>query len=46
LSLAFSTPIWSVFSIKFGKRPVFLLSTLLMLTGSIIAGYSEWSSTL
>ena len=40
LALAFATVAWSALSIKFGKRPVFLLSTLMMFAGSMIAGFS------
>lgn len=41
LSLALSTVAWSAFSTKFGKRPIFLASTLMMLGGSIISSYSK-----
>ncbi|KAL5478934.1 hypothetical protein ACEPAI_2221 [Sanghuangporus weigelae] len=41
LSLAFATIFWSVFSIKLGKRPVFLASTLLMFAGSMVASYTK-----
>lgn len=43
LALAFATVTWSVLSVKFGKRPVFLLCTLLMFAGSMIASFSELS---
>lgn len=41
LALAFATVVWSALSVKIGKRPVFLASTLCMLGGSIIAGFSS-----
>ena len=41
LALAFATVTWSVISVKFGKRPVFLVCTLLMFAGSMISGFSE-----
>ena len=41
LTLAFATDVWSVLSVKLGKRPVFLASTLLMFAGAMIASWSE-----
>ncbi|EJD04924.1 MFS general substrate transporter [Fomitiporia mediterranea MF3/22] len=41
LALAFATVVWSVSSIKFGKRPVFLLSSLMMFAGSMIASFTK-----
>ena len=40
LPLGLSTLVWSALSIKVGKRPVFLASTLFMFTSSMIASYS------
>ena len=42
LALAFATVIWSALSVKFGKRPIFLLSTLMMFAGSMLAGFSSY----
>ncbi|KAL5525242.1 hypothetical protein ACEPAF_9111 [Sanghuangporus sanghuang] len=41
LALAFATVVWSVLSVKLGKRPVFLASTLLMFAGSMVASYTK-----
>ena len=41
LALAFATVTWSVISVKFGKRPVFLVCTVMMLAGSLLAGFSK-----
>ncbi|KAL5498209.1 hypothetical protein ACEPAH_2339 [Sanghuangporus vaninii] len=41
LALAFATIVWSVLSVKLGKRPVFLASTLLMFAGSMVASYTK-----
>ncbi|KAI5118632.1 hypothetical protein M0805_006999 [Coniferiporia weirii] len=41
LALAIATVVWSVLSLKFGKRPVFLASTLLMFAGSMIASFTS-----
>jgi len=41
LALAFATVGWSVLSVKIGKRPVFLASTLLMLAGSLISSFTK-----
>ncbi|KZS96641.1 MFS general substrate transporter [Sistotremastrum niveocremeum HHB9708] len=46
LALAFATVAWSVLSVKIGKRPVFLASTLLMLAGSVISGFTNDYNTL
>ncbi|KLO13097.1 MFS general substrate transporter [Schizopora paradoxa] len=44
LALALATVVWSVMSVKIGKRPVFLMSTLLMFAGTMISSYSRESS--
>ena len=42
LALALATVVWSVMSVKIGKRPVFLMSTLLMFAGTMISSYSQY----
>ncbi|PAV15819.1 MFS general substrate transporter [Pyrrhoderma noxium] len=46
LALAFSTVVWSVLSLKLGKRPVFLASTLLMFGGAMISSFTKDYSML
>ncbi|THG97134.1 hypothetical protein EW145_g7668, partial [Phellinidium pouzarii] len=41
LALAIATVIWSVISLKLGKRPVFLASTILMFAGSMITSFTS-----
>lgn len=40
-TLAVATMVWSMISVKWGKRPVYLASTLFMLAGSLLAGEGE-----
>lgn len=37
-TLAIATMVWSMISVKWGKRPVYLASTLMILAGSLVAG--------
>ncbi|KAH8112106.1 MFS general substrate transporter [Phellopilus nigrolimitatus] len=41
LALALSTVVWSVLSLKIGKRPVFLASTIMMFAGAMIASFTS-----
>lgn len=41
-TLAIATMVWSMISVTWGKRPVYLASTLIMLTGSIVSGEGKF----
>ncbi|KAH8112107.1 MFS general substrate transporter [Phellopilus nigrolimitatus] len=41
LALALSTVVWSVISLKIGKRPVFLASTIMIFAGAMIASFTS-----
>ncbi|KDQ63300.1 hypothetical protein JAAARDRAFT_202771 [Jaapia argillacea MUCL 33604] len=45
-ALAVATVIWTAISIKIGKRPVFLISTIIMMVGSVMSAYSKNYNTL
>ncbi|KAF8588854.1 MFS general substrate transporter [Ramaria rubella] len=45
-TLAIATMVWSMFSVTWGKRPVYLASTLIMLAGCIVSGEAKTYNVL
>lgn len=45
-TLAIATMVWSMISVTWGKRPVYLASTLMMMTGSIVSGEAKTYNVL
>ncbi|KIJ51227.1 hypothetical protein M422DRAFT_244411 [Sphaerobolus stellatus SS14] len=45
-TLAIATMVWSMISVKWGKRPVYLASTLIMLVGCLVAGEAKTYNVL
>lgn len=43
-TLAIATMVWSMLSVTWGKRPVYLASTLIMLAGCIVSGEGSYCS--
>lgn len=41
LALALATVVWSVLSVKLGKRPVYLACTIIMFAGAMLCSFGE-----